>query len=207
MNPIELVKQDLTTEQLENSLLERGVVELPDQCPFVNNRIFAFYGATREFDFPTLPHGSFCLYAANGTRAIRLSRAQKEICQVLAQEWQHLSNADPIVLASLILKFYDGGIKSSHRVLKDEHDLIEVGPNYTINVKELDKCRDAIGETSLTIVDQELHIRAVTLMGWMHNKSNLGVERLTVDSSGSVMLDGREQLSKRIFKSTPQIRY
>jgi len=146
------------------------------------------------------------MFAANGHAAIRLTRKNKEICSILSQEWEHLPNSNPVVLASLILKFYDGGIRSSHRVIRHAGDLYEIGPNYKLNEREFNKTCDSIGETTTTRGD-ELEIRAVTLMGWMHNKRNLGIEHITINPSGVVTMKPRMLLSKRIFKSTPQIRY
>ena len=207
MNPIDLVKQELTQDELDNSLLERGVQELPDQCPFVNHRLFTFHVATGKFDFPTLPGGSYCMFAADGHAATRLTRKNKEICSILSSEWKHLPNADPVVLASLILKFYDDGIRSSHRVLRHAVELPEFGPNYQLNEREFEKTRDSIGETTTTTNGDDLEIRAVTLMGWMHDKRNLGIEHIAINHAGSVTFKRRMVLSKRIFKATLQIRY
>ena len=147
------------------------------------------------------------MFAANGHVATRLTRKNKEICSILSQEWEHLPDADSVVLSSLILKFYDGGIRSSHRVLRHANELQEFGPNYQLNEREFNKTLDLIGKTTATRKDGELEIRAVTLMGWMHDKRNLGIEHITINPSGVVTMKQRMVLSKRIFKSTPQIRY
>jgi len=137
------------------------------------------------------------MFAANGHVATRLTRKNKEICSILSQEWEHLPNADSVVLSSLILKFYDGGIRSSHRVLRHANELQEFGPNYQLNEREFNKTLDLIGKTTATRKDGELEIRAVTLMGWMHDKRNLGIEHITINPSGVVTMKQRMVLSKR----------
>tara|TARA_R110002072_G_C7909868_1_gene530272 strand:- start:1017 stop:1664 length:648 start_codon:yes stop_codon:yes gene_type:complete len=215
MNPGELVKCDLTPEEWDAACQSRRepIQELPDQCPFTRHRLFIIHGRTKQFDFPTLPHGSLGYYAANGLAATRLTRANKEIQSILANEWATLAKSDPVCLASLILKFYDGGIKASHHVLRDADDLRSFGnpalptKNYELNEKELSIALPNIGSTLSTADGAVLSLRAVTLCGWMHDKQNLGVESFTIGSDGTVSFRQRDVLSKRIFWNTPSIRY
>ena len=207
MDPVELIKRDLSKDQVDGSFLADPIRELEAQCPFSNYRLFAFYGPTHQFDFPTLPRGSFCLYAANGRQALRLTRKRKEICTVLADEWNDLHHSDPVVLASLVLKFYDSGIKQSHRVIRNVDELLNYGPNYELNRQEFERSRKLIGATTSVADDSVLKIRAITLMGWMHQKQNLGFEDISIGRGGNVTIDARSVLSGRIFKSTPMIKY
>ena len=176
--------------------------------PFQSPRTYIIHGRTGQFDFPTLPHGSYCVYVADGRRAVRLTRAGKEIESVLKEKWDTLTDCNPVILASLILKFFDGGIRSTHRVLSGEDDLRAHEKNYVLNDRELERVRSLIGTTSSAYRSHDLLvIRAVTLCGWMHDKRNLGIERIHISKSGAVHLEKREVLSKKIFKSVPQIRY
>jgi hypothetical protein len=185
-----------------------GEIDPTDELsPFPTSKTYLIHGRTRQFDFPTLPHGSYCVYDANGRRAIRLTREGKEIESVLGENWLLLPKCDPVVLARLILKFFDGGIRATHRVLINAESLRSDGKHYVLNEKEFGKAEALIETTRFVFEDELLTIRAVTLCGWMHDKRNLGIEYIHISRSGDVQLDARQVLSKRIFKSVPAIRY
>ena len=111
------------------------------------------------------------------------------------------------MLSSLILKFFDGGIRATHRVLANAESLRSDGKRYVLNEKEFGKAESLIETTRFIAEDDRFTIRAVTLCGWMHDKRNLGIEHIHISRSGDVQLDAREVLSKKIFKSVPAIRY
>lgn len=215
LNPLELVKRDLTPDEWDAACQSsrEPIRELPEQCPFAQHRLFIIHGRTNQFDFPTLPHGSYGYYAVNGRAATRLTRENKEIQSILADEWATLAESDPVCLASLMLKFHDAGIKASHNVLKDVDDLRSFGnpahpaKNYELNDKEFNKALPNIGSTVTAVDGAVLSLRVVTLCGWMHEKQNLGVESITIASNGAVSFRKRKVLSKRIFRRTPSIRY
>jgi hypothetical protein len=213
LNPAELVKRDLAPDEWEAACQSwrDPIQEVADQCPFSRHRLFIVHGRTKQFDFPTLPHGSFGYFAANGRAATRLTREHKEIQTILADEWDGLVAVDAVCLASLVLKFFDAGIKASHHVLCDALDLQSFGnstaKNYELNQKELTEALPNIGSTRSAVDGGLLTVRAVTLCGWMHEKQNLGVESFTIASDGIVLLGKRYVLSRRIFRRTPAIRY
>ncbi len=215
MDPVELIKRDLGADGWAAACRSRRepIQELDEQCPFVRYKLFVVSGQMRQFDFPTLPHGSYGYYAANGFTATRLTRESKEIESILADEWSDLPAADPVLLASVVLKFFDGGIKASHHVLKDVGSLRDFGEskysskNYELNERQLAKVLAKIGETNSVLSRDHLAIRAVTLCGWMHRKQNLGVESFTIDQKGNVSFARRCVLSRRIFARVPGIRY
>lgn len=215
MDPVELVRLDLSPDEWEAACQSwrEPIQELPDQCPFRRHRLFIIHGRTKQFDFPTLPNGSYAYYAANGQFATRLTRKNKEIGSVLAAEWDELPALDAVCLASLILKFFDAGIKASHHVLKNADALRVFGnlpsgaKRYELNQMEFAKALPMIGSTSSTLNGQLLAVRAVTLCGWMDDKQNLGIESFTVGADGSVAFAKRHVLSRRIFVRVPAIRY
>lgn len=210
MNPAELIEREVHKEAPNHSY---SVRELPEQCPFSKHKLFIVIGPTKRFDFPTLPGGSMGYFVANGHRATRLSREHKEIEAVLSAEWEHLHDADPVLLATLILKFYDGGIRKTHHVLKDLDALLNFGESqepfraYQLNEKQLSMVQSELGSTELTQEEDVLRIRAVTLCGWMHDKRNLGVEAFTINRDGHPSFQKRQLLSRRIFTRVPMIRY
>lgn len=215
MNPIELVKADLSPEEWDSACQSwrEPIQEVTEQCPFARHRLFIVYGQTGQFDFPTLPHGSCTYYAANGRSAVRLTRNNKEIQTILAAEWADLSTSDPVRLSSLVLKFFDAGIKASHLVLLDANELRNFGnrkhlmTNYQLNENQFEMAMPHIGMTESTFDGKCLSVRAVTLCGWMHDKRNLGIESFMIGSDGIVSFAKRRVLSRRIFIRVPAIRY
>jgi hypothetical protein len=214
MNPVDLVRSILSPDEHDACLAwGRQIKEVPEQCPFRRHRLFMIWGPTTLFDFPTLPGGSLAYFAANGSSAIRLTRKNKEIQRILAAEWRDLPALDAVCLASLILKFFDAGIKDSHHVLPDADALRTYGmstagvPRYELNEGELAKALPNIGSTSSVFEGRSVSIRAVTLCGWMHEKQNLGVESIAIAEDGSVSFAERKVLSRRIFKRVPAIKY
>lgn len=209
MNPIELVKRDLGDQQwttARQSFLE-PIVERIEECPFSRHRLFMVRGRTGQFDFPTLPHGSYGYYVADGQAATRLTRKGKEIQSILADEWDALPALDPVRLASLVLHFFNAGIGQSHFVLGDAESLRAFGRNYQVDEKEFDRVLPEVGLTRSTIDRQVLSLRAITLRGWKHMKQNLGIELLAIRADGSVSLATRHVLSHRIFTRIPALRY
>jgi hypothetical protein len=214
MNPVELIRQDLGADGWElakRSWIESSVIALDDRLSvFSTYRIYRVQGTTGQFDFPMLPRCSYGYYAANGREAVRLTRADKEIETILAMEWPSFMQADPVRLASLILPFYDGGIKASHRVLADADDLRSIcqpSQQYRLNEKAFAKALPDLGITACTFVGETVVLRAVTLMGWMHDKRNLGIETITVQKTGKVTLGVRQVLATRVFDRVPGIIY
>jgi hypothetical protein len=219
MNAIELVRDDLRRDPWVNAdpRLIDGLREIPDQSPFLRHRLFIIHGRVGQFEFRALPSGSFAYYAADGKKAIRLTRKHLEIESLLADEWDALPIADPVRLASLVLRFYDGGIRSSHDVLRDASSLREVtelrkarsfGGGFKLNERAIAAVLPRIGSTSSSVLsDGILSVRAVTLLGWMHTKQNLGIESFTIDRHGKVGFADRIVLTSRTFSDVPGIRY
>ena len=214
MNPVELIKRHLGTaewEQCKKSWLEPAIIKQADELsPFPAFKTYVVHGTTGQFDFPMLPRCSYGVYAANGFKAVRLTRTNKEFEKVLAEEWLSLAACDPVVLARLILMFYDGGIQASHRILGNANDLTEICQSrqgYVLNDRQYASVIDRIGNTEIQQQADAIVLRVVTLRGWMHDKRNLGIERIHIIRSGCVSLERREVLSSRIFKSVPAIRY
>jgi hypothetical protein len=214
MNPVELIKQHLGTaewEQCKKSWLEPAIIKQADELsPFPTFKTYVVHGTTRQFDFPMLPHCSYAVYAANGFKAVRLTQTNKEIEKILAEEWSSLAACDPVVLARLVLKFYDGGIQASHDILRNVNDLTEIYKSdrgYVLNDGQYASTIDRVGSTEIQKQAEAVVLRVVTLRGWMHDKRNLGIERIHIIQSGRVSLERREVLSSKIFKSVPAIRY
>jgi hypothetical protein len=208
VKPIDLIKSDLG-EDLWKACYPRSIGELSpveNLSPFQSSKTYIVRGKTGQIDFVSLPHGSYCYYVVDHQKAVRLTRAGREIESVLRENWPTLQDCHPVKLASLILNFFDGGIRSSHAVLPDAEKL-HAYQHHVLDNEELERVQDLIGTTIICCQEDEINIRAVTLCGWMHNKQNLGIERIRISKCGNVQLDKREVLSERIFKSVPQIMY
>lgn len=211
VKPSHLIRNDLGEELWAQCITRMSSTDdlpaIDELSPFQSSKTYFIHGRTGQYDFPTLPHGSYCIYDADGRKATRLTRQGKEIESVLKANWHMLNECNPVVLANLILTFFDGGIRSTHHVLLDADAICCHGENYVLNDREFAKSQELIGATTASRCDDVVVIRAVTLCGWMHDKRNLGIENIRVLQSGEVQLDKRSVLSKKIFKSVPQIRY
>lgn len=214
MNAITLIAQDLDLQKISAPTCGWPASIKPFKpSPFNDFCLYLVQGERDQFDFPTLPYGSYGIYAVNKDKAIRLTRKGKEIQLVLAHEWETLGNVDPVALAEIILMFFDGGIKASHHVLRDLADLRRManahglGCGYILNENRLSKFAECFASTCMIVDSGELKLRAVTLMGWMHDKQNLGIEMIYVSKDGTVRLDLRKTMVTRIFKQTPMLRY
>jgi hypothetical protein len=212
--PIDLIKWDLGItgwQQARRAWAESSIIALDQDLSVFNGyKIYRVRGDDSQFDFPMLPHCSFGYYAANAQEAVRLTRGGKEIQFILANEWPFLASACPVHLASLILCFYDGGIKASHHVLADADDLRSMcAPRreYRLDEEMFAKASKDLGVTSFRLEENKAVVRAITLMGWMHHKTNLGIETLTIHDNGNVELSERRIMAERIFDKTPQILY
>jgi len=181
-----------------------------DCCLFRSFKIYRIRGVTGQFDFVTLPHGSYGYYAANGREAIRLSRQGKEIEKILSTDWAALPDVNPVPLASLVLAFFDEGIKATHQVLANRTSL-EVMCRDPRNFQLTDEVKtnhlSKLGETTIQLLHDTVMIRAITLCGWMHRKQNLGVECLKIARTGRVTFEPRLVLSEKTFNRVPGIRY
>lgn len=211
VKPSDLIRMDLGEKTWDECSLrtphagELSAVE--DLSPFQSSKTYFIYGKTGQFEFPALPHGSYCVYVADGRRAVKLTRGGREIESVLKQNWPSLTECNPVRLAGLILKFFDGGLRFTHTVLPGADSLRSYGKAYVVDDREMAKVQHLIGTTSIIRLGSTVHIRAITLCGWMHDQRNLGIEHLQISTTGQVRLDKREVLSTKIFRSVPQLRY
>jgi hypothetical protein len=214
MNPVDLIKSDLGEEGwriARRSWAETSILVLDEELSvFSTYKIFRVHGITGQFDFPILPHCSYGYYAANGKEAVRLTRANKEIQRILASDFPSFAKANPVRLASLILCFYDGGIQASHSVLADADDLRAMcrpPRHFHLDERAFATALPNLGITSCSVEGELIVLRAITLLGWMHDKRNLGIEVLLIAEDGAVALRPRLVLAKRVFDKVPGIRY
>jgi hypothetical protein len=173
---------------------------------------FKFYivdGASFQFDFVALPNGSYAIFAANNERAVRLTKAGKEIEGLLAERWPDLAACDPKSLCDLVLMFFNKE-GQHHRVLSgiDELQSFENlkmfgGQGYVIDQKELSRVAPLIGKTESRIENDHLLLRGVTLITGMCGEQNFGIETFRISPQGRVDPAQRAVLSKSIFKSLP----
>ena len=209
-DPKKLVEQDLGFPQMASIRDHLGhISSIPS--PFTRFRLYRVAGIYEMFDFPTLPFGSYCIYAASAQQAIRLTRKGKEIQIILKEEWENLAMADPVELSTVLLWFF-GVPSSDHHVLRDLEDLRKFAqpeefPRYVINENKLATVQADIGHAHLQVNRENLELRVVTLLGWMHDKQNLGIETIHIARDGMVTLGKRRTLLRRVFETVPHVRY
>jgi hypothetical protein len=76
-----------------------------------------------------------------------------------------------------------------------------------LDERALGRALPELGVTSCHLEEKMVVLRAITLLGWMHNKRNLGIERLTIHENGTVVLSERRVLVESVFDKVPAIRY
>lgn len=187
-----------------------SIKEISDEIPIESHRIFIVHGKTNQFDFTTLPSGSYSYWCVNGYEAWQIKANGFGLERLIAATWSSLLNCPPEKVASFILIFSGNGIKNTHRVLKDKNSLLEMESKsedgYKVNLKEFSKVGSATTEWS-SKNDLTANLQALTLMGWMHDKKNIGIEQIEIQRSGEVKFNKRKIYSTKIFTSTPSIRY
>jgi len=214
MNPVDRIKEDLGQVQwarcCDGWREEHIIQHQTDLNIFERFQIYVIQGKTYQFDFPSLPYGSYCYYAANDREAVRLRRKGRAIEKILAAEWSSLPARDPVKLSSFILSLYGGGIMRSHSVLADAEELRDMAApprDYRIKSRALARALPAIGVTSCKVENGIVTLRAITLRGWMHRAANLGIETITIAQNGRVKLAWRKTLARKIFDQFPDIEY
>ncbi len=210
MNPITLIINDLNGKHNAKQRKEGSdSIQLNEEFPLLGPyHIYVVRGETDQFDFPMLPYGSYGYYAANGYKAICLTRTGKEIEQILQEAWPTLAHISVLSFSSFILQFYGSSSKETHHVLASKEDLLTYPKDYVLNSQEYQKIHTSVYKTCfLQISETEIIIQALTLKGWMHEKHDLGIEVFHILNQGSVHFEERKVLSTTIFTGVPEIHY
>ncbi len=214
MDPLIILKESIGSDRLAEagqSWIDQ-INEITDELPVFSSRVFMIRGGRKTFDFPVLPSGSLGYWCANGREAWPILADGTGLDKLLSGSWPKLSDADPVKLASFILRFNGQGIRYGHSVLRDVNHLSTVNngrigsDGYRLNDRELRKTNGELTEY-LSVDDDLVVISALTLMGWMHDKRNLGVETIQITRDGKVRYEKRRVISKKIYKSIPAIKY
>lgn len=206
MDPHELIKADLGITNFRDEMMSVYDGGMPPIFP--SHKLFVVRGYDDRFDFVSLPTGSYTYYAVTHDSAIRLTRDGKEIESVIEREWNAIPAVDIVEFTQFVLQFYEDGIKRSHHVLRDVHDLRSMqGEHRILNAKAISQIANQVGETQLCSGDDQYQIRAVTLCGWMHEKQELGIESVSITNHGEVSLGARQILCRKTFLKLPAIMY
>ncbi|MEQ8788073.1 MAG: hypothetical protein RIC55_17325 [Pirellulaceae bacterium] len=162
----------------------------------------------------SLPSGSYTICALRptplGVRAIELTTENGEVNKLLAANWLVLPNQSPVLLAEFVLTFFGDDVRINHKVLADVDDLWAMKNHrhrYVIDEEAVTKVESLIGRTELHECEQAITLRCLTLLGWMHEKQDLGIETITIERDGSVTRAERVQLCSRTFLETPDLWY
>ena len=203
--------QTLIRSDLENSGIDHSSMSISGVGQtqlFQKHRIYIVRGGYSQFEFVSLPNGSYCYYSVRHASAICLTRKNLEIQNLLQREWDYLPSLNLSRVVEFVLNFYDGGIKNSHHVINDLNDLNQMdGQHRKINRAAIQPVSNEIGSTTITLDNDVYKIRAITLMGWMHAKQDLGIERLSIHRTGEIEFDAREVLCQNTFTKLPGILY
>lgn len=210
MDPVALVRHALGEDAWYGRNRKNGLITPfvdDDLSAFQNLKIYCCDGDTGQFEFRCLPSGSYCLLAANEKTAVKLSRASGELRSIIRSNWNRLLERDPVKLARLVLLLASSSRHEDHDVLADIDAIRHYGDGYVVNEEEWNRNADRAGRTSIKLYSDTILLRALTLIGWMHEKYDLGVETVSIKPDGIPRFESREILSARFFTSVPSIRY
>ena len=176
---------------------------------FQRHKMFLAFGNSSDFDFVTLPSGTFGHFAKRGNVVTWIRRGTDSLRCLLRDEWNILPNTNLCELVEFILGFMvDNPIKNGHNVVQDVNALRMMDSEYRkIDVYELERVADDIGTTTLLSTGTTHTIRFVSLCGWMHTKQELGWNVLQINAEGQCSVSDRKVISQRIFATLPNIRY
>lgn len=213
MQPVDLVRRSLGADAWSlacTAWAEDSVLRVDEsRCILPTYDVSLIRGATNQFDFPMLPNCLYGYFAANGREAFRLTRNNKEIERLLEADWESLLSVSTTALAALILPFYESGISESHRVIQNVLELEAMCKNgaFEFDPKEQSSVAMKNAAISTKLVGDSVEVRVLTLRGWMHTKSNLGIETISIGRNGHVTLAEREVWSEKLFRKFPGIKY
>lgn len=205
MNTETLIAECLGVDSLDGL----SVAEAASPAIFKSYQLFTVHyygrGQNRPFDFVSLPHGSYAYVAVCQHGAVRLRHRGRGLETVLRHEWNFLKKADPVDLAQLLLTFLNDGIKYEHSVIRSFDEIMKWDlESKNVNMEALRLIKEEIGTTTSTIVDGRLKIRAISLRGWMHTKQELGIQNLSIASTGTVAVSTRQVLCGQVFTTIPR---
>lgn len=166
-----------------------------------------------DFERQTYPAvRSYLFFASRLVRPWRLfelSPRTTGLKQVLQDNWEALLTTSPVLLADFILTMQDVSTVG-HEVLTSLAD-IENQSRKDEGFVLSDRARQLAAEsdiaTTTVLSGDTLHIRAVTLFGWMHKTQDLGITEIKVAADGDVHIADRETLCDPTFAEMPMIWY
>lgn len=188
--------------------------DISDELPLEYHRLFIVWGESSQYDFPSLPSGRYAYWCANDSTAWQIKADGTGLGKLISENWHSLTNQDPVKVATFLLLFTGKGSRNTHHVIRDRadiqsmvttYDILGEG-GYVINERELAK----VGDLCTWWVDKSADratLQALTLMGWMHDKRNIGIETVHIEREGAVSYAKRYVISQNVFKETPMIMY
>lgn len=163
------------------------------------------------FERPALPDGSYmyCAFDQHSREVVELTPRNSALKQLLHRNWDVLPQLSPVSLADFILTIQTVGTVY-HEVLTDLSDLDKEGrrdEGFVLNDRATRLGTEMELSTWLDSSADELVIHALTLLGWMHEKQNLGVTDISVLRDGNVVTGKRQTVCEPVFLEIPWIWY
>jgi hypothetical protein len=186
--------------------------DISDELPLEYHRLFIVWGESRQYDFPSLPSGRYAYWCANDSTAWQIKADGTGLGKLISENWHSLTDQDPVKVAAFLLLFTGKGIRNTHSVKRDRADIQSMvttkgmDAGYVINERELAKLGNVVTRWVDKSADRAT-LQALTLMGWMHEKRNLGIETVHLEREGAVSYAKRNVISQEVFKETPLIMY
>lgn len=189
------------------------LIPLEEAGFFKTQRVFIAYGETDLLPHRCLPNGSLGYFAFDGRVVRMIGRSLPSLSKLFAAERRPLQEADPVPLAQFICDVALPRDGSGHSVVAAVEDIEQFGRSdsfggdYRVNRVKLDRVRDLIEPPAVLPHERGWTLRFTTLYGWMHEKQELGVERLEVSPMFEFQRSDRQVLARGIFAGTPSVIY
>jgi hypothetical protein len=151
----------------------------------------------------------YCAFDQHSREVVELTPRNSALKQLLHRNWDVLPQLSPVSLADFILTIQTVGTVY-HEVLTDLSDLDKEGrrdEGFVLNDRATRLGTEMELSTWLDSSADELVIHALTLLGWMHEKQNLGVTDISVLRDGNVVTGKRQTVCEPVFLEIPWIWY
>jgi hypothetical protein len=179
----------------------------------VSQVLFRVHAEQGLLPFPSLPHGSWGIFAAD-EKAIQLLEPHADAMSVvLARENRPLDEGNATELAQLFSLLVLTGLDGTHHKIVASAEQIAqfrwgMIDGYEAAASTLRSVASKVTPPAVTgSASRGWNLTFVTVAGWMHELYELGVENVTISPNFRVHRQPRQILAAKIFRKVPGLTY
>ena len=176
---------------------------------FRNHKLFVATGNYKDFDFVSLPGGSFGYFSVRNSQVAWLRRGTDAIQNLLREEWNDLPSGNLCELVGFLMAFYEENpIQRGHWIIANKGVLDEVdSPDRVVDKTAIAKVANEMESISVRSTKDTHTIRFLSICGWMHSANELGLHTMKIASNGLYTVSERRVLCTSVFSKLPSICY